>query len=113
MCPSPLTTLTMFTERPYTCGLQSVMTSTCELLTIPPGGRKYSKVCGRIRAYHYGTPNGFANFDQSGQTINEPYLSGVSLTYGGNLASTVVPATHIWSFTLGITQVPSGDIPMS
>ena len=108
-CPSPLTTLTMFTERPYTCGLQSVMISTCELLTIPLNSRKYSKVCGRIRAYQYGTPNGFA----SGQTINEPYLSGVSLTHGGNLASTAIPATHIWSFASGITQVPSGDLPMS
>ena len=102
---------TMYPERPYTCGIDSDMFSRgCGILTIPVRGREYSKVCGRIRAYQFGTPDGFFLFHgASSDSINEPYLTGISLTHGASLqtGTSGEPATHIWSFVLGLTQFPS------
>ena len=49
-CPSAFAQ-TMYPERPYTCGIKSQTAGVCDLLTISVGGRQYSKVCGRIRAW--------------------------------------------------------------
>ena len=58
-------------------------------------------MCGRIRAYEYRIPSAFGGFNSRGFTINEAYVTGVSLTHGGTLGSVDNPATHIWSFATG------------
>ena len=102
-CPSGFTA-GVYSARPHTCVLTDAVNGgqcvdTPFTLTEP-----YSSVCGRIDAYQFGSPLAFA-----GATgvfgINEAYLSGVSLTRGGDLGdASGTPATHIWSFAAGLTQ---------
>ena len=57
-----------------------------------PVNVSYSRVFGRIKAYQYGTTNSFQPFKRhENGTIDEPYVDGVSLTYGS-------PRKHIWTF---------------
>ena len=51
----------------------------------------YSRICGRIRAYKIGTPDGFR-----WHSVNRNYLDGVSVTL-----STSTSRTHVWSFAAG------------
>ena len=56
-------------------------------------GIPYSRVCGRIIAYQFGTPNGFGPYLYQGQrTLDDPYADGISITFG-------YPRNHIWTFT--------------
>ena len=50
---------------------------------------QYSKVCGRITAYQFGSVDGFRNAD-----IESAYVDGVILTHGS-------PRQHIWTFAAG------------
>ena len=50
---------------------------------------EYSKVCGKIRGFQSGTPDGFPNSANVGLEGN--YVDGVSLTHGH-------PRQHIWTF---------------
>ena len=106
LCPSVFAQ-TMYPERPYTCGFRSPLIQPCTLLIISVGGKEYSKVCGRIRAYKYGLPDAFFQGVQFGQTINDRYLSGISITHGGTFNDPSDPPTHIWSFAAGRTQSPT------
>ena len=59
-------------------------------------GIPYSKVCGRIIAYQYGTPEAFLGFRRQNQTtIDSAYVDGISITYGQH------PRNHIWTFAAG------------
>ena len=51
-------------------------------------GIPYSRVCGRIIAYQYGTPEAFGG----SVGFDDAYVDGVSVTYGQN------PRHHIWTF---------------
>ena len=61
--------------------------------------REYTSVCGRIKAYESGFHIAFGQY----HTLDSnAYVSGVSLTHGGDLGnSSGTNATHIWSFTAG------------
>ena len=71
-------------------------------------GFHYSKVCGQIRGYQFGRPNGFPPLD----IIQQPpvpniencstYVDGVTITYGSN------PRKHIWTFACGVAE----DVPV-
>ena len=55
-------------------------------------GIPYSKVCGRVVAYQFGTPDAFGGFNLLNQdTIDNAYVDGISITYGH-------PRNHIWTF---------------
>ena len=56
-------------------------------------GIPYSRVCGRISAYQYGTPEAFLGYvGQNQRTLDDAYVDGISVTYGQN------PRNHIWTF---------------
>ena len=72
---------TMYDERPYTCGKKSEGQG-CDIASFPETeGLEYSKVCGRIKAYQFGT----LSTDHS--VLIESDSEG-----------------DIWTFTNGITQ---------
>ena len=52
--------------------------------------QSYSRVCGRVIGVQIGTADAFQSFNTI-RSIDEPYLDGVSLTYGS-------PRQHVWSF---------------
>ena len=42
----------------------------------------YSRVCGMVVGIQKGSTDGFASLHYSSQSINGPYVDGVSITYG-------------------------------
>ena len=67
-------------------GCQSAMFSTL--------GIDYSQVCGQLRGYQFGTPDGFSSFSGKNPrpTIDDVYVDGVSITYSNT------PRKHIWTY---------------
>ncbi len=79
-----------------TCGIPSSSPS-CSQVPIPLSHVTYDRVCGKIRAYQYGSTDAFS---VSSVNISTYYVDGVSLTYGG-------PKTrqHIWTFAAALDEV--------
>ena len=75
----------------------------CNSTIFPVNGVRYSRVCGKIRAYQFSGVNAFSWYAIQGHaqtTIDVPYVDGVSLTHGR-------PRQHIWSFAAGIQELPT------
>ena len=92
-CPTGFS-LTSYSKR--TCGRSR---ATCTSTAFGVGDLPYSRVCGRIRGYQYGSTSAFGYSSQS-QSIDGYYVDGMTLTYGiaGN-------RRHIWTFAAGLTAV--------
>ena len=91
-CPSGWN-MTGYSKR--TCGRASSSNLSCDSVLFPVSGGPYSQVCGRIRAYQWGLPDGFYGYNRDGQTtIDSAYVSGVAVMYGS-------PRQHIWTFANG------------
>ena len=65
---------------------------TCSSANFSTNGISYQRVCGRARGYQKGDT--FAFYGNS-RTIDEDYVSGLSITYSSN------PRQHIWTFASG------------
>ena len=77
------------TEPPLrTCGRPAGHSDGCVSTTFPVHGIEYSRLCGRIVGYQFGSPSGFNTLESS---IDRDYMAGISLTHG-------LPRQHIWSF---------------
>ena len=70
-------------------------TEGCDSATFTIEG-EYQRICGRIRAYNRGDALAIAS--TPGLTVDDTYLSGLSLTHGSS------PRQHIWSFAIGLTE---------
>ena len=64
------------------CGRSSTNGRTCDSAFFPSNGRYYSHVCGRIIGYQKGSPNAFEPSILGNPGLEDPYMDGVSLTYG-------------------------------
>ena len=94
-CPSGWN-MTGYSKR--TCGRASTGFRTCDSVFFPVSGGPYSQVCGRIRAYQWGSPTAFYGYNIDGQhTIDSAYVSGVAVVCG-------IPRQHIWTFAAGYTE---------
>ena len=71
-------------------------TSSCDGVNYTTGSELYEQVCGRIIGYQLGIPYAFSG----GQSIDSPYVYGVSVTHGS-------PRQHIWTFAGGTDEDPS------
>ena len=69
--------------------------------TIYPTSRQYSRVCGRVIGYQFGTPDGFLQFYTVNATVDQGYMDGVSITHGEPQRH------HIWSYVAGHSQESS------
>ncbi|CAI8058172.1 hypothetical protein GBAR_LOCUS31619 [Geodia barretti] len=94
-CPSGWQ-LTSYSKR--SCGKVNTSWLSCDSVLFHDSGGDYTSVCGSIRAYQYGWVDAFETYHE-GQvtTIEEAYVSGVSLTHGS-------PRQHIWTFAAGATE---------
>ena len=85
---------------------QRTVTSGCSSAMFSTHGVEYSRVCGKVIGYQYGTTNAFGSgleiTSPRRRTINDPYIDGVSITYGN-------PRRHIWSFAAALDEVPERD----
>ena len=66
--------------------------------TLYTTNRQYSKVCGRVTAFQFASPDGFHPFNG----INSVYMDGVSITYGS-------PRNHIWTFVSSYSETATGS----
>ncbi len=63
---------------------------------------RYSQVCGRVKAYQYGSPDEFGPYNNDRSlTIDNMYVDGVSVMHGWN------PRKHVWTFAAGVNEVPA------
>ena len=106
-CPTGLI-LTSYSKR--TCGRSHTIRRGCSSTTFSVGGLPYSRVCGKIRGYQFGTGRTFWGYINHNQGINGYYVDGVSLTHGGAYSR-----QHIWTFAAGLTEgstsYPSNKCP--
>ncbi len=72
------------------CGRQPSSSGSCDSVFYSTHGIQYSQVCGRIKAYQYGNPEGFGTGVSS---IDTYYVHGVSLTHGRTRSR-----HHVWTF---------------
>ena len=72
----------------------------CISITYTSHGLQYSRVCGRIIAYQYSSPDAFNT--ASRYSIDGSYVDGVSITHGEN------PRKHIWTFVAAIDEIRTG-----
>ena len=70
----------------------------------------YTKVCGKVRGYQFGSPDGIGpDIGQGLQLnigINDSYLDGVSITYSTN------PRKHLWTYAAGVNELVNGLSPV-
>ena len=70
----------------------------CTSVPFTTYGIHYSKVCGRARGYQYGyTRSFFSHYYTHQRSLNDAYVSGLSVTYGN-------PRNHIWTFAAGMSK---------
>ncbi len=63
------------------CGRPSTVSAGCVSVVFSVHGAGYSQVCGRVKAYPYGSPDAFFRYDNSAH-LDSHYLDGVSITHG-------------------------------
>ena len=92
-CPSAWRLVT--TNGVRACGRPASLGSSCPG-TFYSATSEYQRVCGRVIGYQDMSPDGFG-YQERGESINESYLDGVSITYGQ-------PRNHIWSYVAGVSE---------
>ena len=72
--------------------------SGCQGTVFSTLGLGYSRVCGQLRGYQYGTPDAFGAYSNNNNLkIDEAYVDGASITYGG------LATEHIWTYANGVS----------
>ena len=92
-CPTGLN-LTSYSKR--TCGVSHTTFGGCPSTTF---SLPYSRVCGRIRGYQFGSTVAYLGYIDRNQGIDGYYVDGVSLTHGG-----AGSRQHIWTFAAGLSE---------
>ena len=78
-----------------TCGRASHNGETCDPAIFQVTGGAYSKVCGRVVGYQYGGTAAFYAYHQNRSlSINNSYVTGISITHGD-------PRQHLWTYAAG------------
>ena len=104
----PASWMKFYTPR-ATCGKKTSGT-TCDSVAIGTAGSTYSTVCGRFRAYQVGSTDAFGRCGLSASnprignyispnTIEDPYVDGISITYGS-------PGQrhHVFTYAAGVYE---------
>ena len=86
-CPSPLQLKTFGSNR--LCEKNSG--GSCASVTISADGQSYTQVRGKVAAYAYKSPDAFRRSSGAGSDIDDPYVDGISITYGS-------PRNHVWIY---------------
>jgi len=70
----------------------------CTSIVYSTSGISYSRVCGRVRAYSYYSPDGFYPYYTTRHNLENLYVDGVSITHGH-------PRRHVWTFAASYSEV--------
>ena len=73
----------------------------CNSVIVPTGRTPFQQVCGQVRAFQWGSPDAFAS---KRQTLDEPYVDGVSITYyeAGR-------RQHVFTYAAGVMEQLQGS----
>ena len=93
LCPGDLN---LITSPIHSCG--GLTTPGCASTKFSTHGISYSKVCGRVRGYQVGRPNGFSPY------VN--YQDNLDLVLDGVLISHGITQKHIWAYATGFERKP-------
>ena len=83
------------------CRVSSDNEQTCSSASFSTNGTSYQRVCGRARGYQKGYTWAFFPTYRYDSTIDEVYVSGLSITYSSN------PRQHIWTYASGYSETYS------
>ena len=93
-CPQGLTQRTL--SGLTLCGRNNTKSGGCQSTVFSTLGLNYSRVCGQLRGYQFGLPDGFyPYYTNPSFTVDNLYVDGVSITYGS------APRKHIWTYANG------------
>ena len=93
-CP---TGWTKATQSGFTfCRVASDRNQVCSSTSFSTYGTSYQRVCGRARGYQKGDTVAF--YGSIFSTIEDDYVSGLSITYGSS------PRKHVWTYAAGISE---------
>ena len=71
------------------CGIEPfLLTPACSAINLSLNSIQYSRVCGKIKAYRFGS---LGAFNENRNNIDNLYVDGISLTHGRS------PRRHIWT----------------
>ena len=90
-CPNALQLTTSNSLR--LCGKKTG--NSCDSIVISTAGQTYQEVRGKVKAYQFGSPDGF----HSNNDINSIYVDGISITNGISSSR-----KHIWTYAIGFRQ---------
>ena len=90
-CPSPLRTITS----PRSCSHSGY--GGCSSVYYSTFGIPYTQVCGRAIGYQHATADAFYGYAGLGNNIDDPYVDGLSITYGS-------PRRHLWTYAAGFSE---------
>ena len=88
---------TLHSLPPRTCGSGNDTSKGCHSVIYPASGIMYSRVCGRVVAYHTGGSDAFRT---NHIDLESNYIDGISLTHGPENSR-----QHIWSFVNAVGEV--------
>ena len=83
------------------CRVASDSWGTCSSANFSTNEISYQRVCGRARGYQKGDTHAFYGININ-RTIDESYVSGLSITYNSN------PRQHIWTYVSGRSKKYNG-----
>ena len=88
----------LYSSPKRSCGRRN--NNACDSTSYSSQGLEYSRVCGRIIGYQVASTDAFYLRDGGSDvaTIEDPYVDGISLTYGN-------PRQHIWTFAAGLDEI--------
>ena len=80
------------------CGRTTHKGHTCDSAVFPVHSGPYTKICGRVVGYQFGHTVAFLESNEhTAITINDSYVTGVSITRGS-------PRQHIWTYAAGFYE---------
>ena len=85
-CPSGLRKVTIPNTNKQACG--GTVDNGCSSVNFTVD-QNYTNICGIVQGYQYGSPNAFDG--DSGKSIDDNYVDGISITQGS-------PRKHVWTY---------------
>ena len=104
LCPSGLA-LKTYSPGLRLCGRATNDPGVCWSTFYNTGGSQYSRVCGRVRGYQFGSNSAFYSYTVNRIGIDSYYVDGVSLTHGQSGSR-----MHIWTFASGLSEIYDGRL---
>ena len=80
------------------CG--RISSQSCSSVIVPTGNDSFRQVCGRFRAFGFGSTDAFAALVVQGPvTIDGPYVDGISITYNNR-----GQREHVFTYAAGVME---------